>query len=805
MIHGCGPLLVLAGAGSGKTRVLTHRIAHMVQAGLGPDAPAAWPTQILAVTFTNKASREMRERIATLIGEEAAKQLWMGTFHSICVRLLRRDIVHYEEAGGKRWDRNFVIYDETDANALIKDVVKAQGLDDKLYPARSIKHQISELKNAGIDCYQYASNAKDFQSERLAQLYDAYQAGLSQNNALDFDDLLLVMSRLLQQHPQLLSNYHQHFRHLLVDEFQDTNQVQYELVRLLATGLVTHPQGSATQALDFTNRSFTVVGDVDQSIYSWRGANFRILLNFQQQFPTAHLIKLQENYRSTGTILKAANTVIENNTERLPKELKSVKGMGQPIFCYEAADERDEASYVVDKLLQQARHMGKTPNHCCVLYRTNVQSRALEEYLMARGIPYAMVGGLKFYERKEVKDVLAYLTVLFNPADSYRIQRVLNVPKRSIGKKSIEVLEDTASRLGISLFDALKRVHEVPDVKGKAAQGVAQFVQLIERLQTQLAQGARVDELMLALRDISAYDTYLMEDDPATAEERLANLDELVSVARRFYEEQPEGSLGDFLAQMALLSDLDTADSAADKAERLTLMTMHSAKGLEFPLVAVVGLEEGMFPHSRSLANDDQMEEERRLMYVAVTRAEEYLLLSFARRRLVFGDIKYSTPSRFLKEIPPECLTGNFCLDREETGGGRYNRWREGGTGLAADESAGTGRTFGRKSGSSDARKGPAPVEKGYTSTPVWDDSPGKLRVSNKAETLVRQISSRPEPTASVGPLYAVGDKVRHAKFGEGTVAQVLGEGSKVLYNVQFEKLSGKKLIDPRFAPLELL
>jgi DNA helicase-2/ATP-dependent DNA helicase PcrA len=786
---GDGPLLVLAGAGSGKTKVLTHRIASIIGGGVQPQPTTepVWASQVLSVTFTNKAAKEMKVRLGKLIGDAAANEVWMGTFHSVCVRFLRRDIIHYHTQNNRSWKPNFVIYDDAETTAVLKTVLKQFDLDEKLYPPRGIKSQISEIKNKGLDAYAYASTATDFKAERLARLFDAYEAQLAENNALDFDDLLLVTMKLLKQQPELLNNYHQHFKHILVDEYQDTNEVQYELVRLLATGKL---EKALHDEVNWHGRSLTVVGDIDQSIYSWRGANFRILMNFQKDFKTAELIKLEANYRSTETILQAANSVIENNTERLPKVLKSTKGVGQRIYCYEAPDDREEAHFVLDKLLSSAKQANLSPAACAVLYRTNVQSRTLEDLLIARGIPYTMVGGIKFYDRREIKDMVAYLTVLFNPQDSYSVKRVLNAPKRGIGAKTIEAVEAFATQRGISFYESLLHSAENPEVKGKAQKGIADFVAVMEHLKTQLAEGAYIDDLLLTIRNKSGYDVALEAEDPQDTEGRMANLDELQSVVRQFHLDNPEeGTLGDFLAQMSLLSDLD---SATPDEQRITLMTLHAAKGLEFPIVAIVGMEEGLFPHGRSLNSADQMEEERRLMYVGITRAEQVLILSYARRRMVFGELKYAVPSRFLTEIPPQLLTGSYSLDGEasmQTSAGQARGgYHRGGN----DASTATENRY--------RSKGEATFSGGYGSNlPTTAKRPeGKIALPTSMAT------SHTTPTAPVAtaPVFAVGDTVSHAQFGVGSVVQVLGQGEKVLYNVQFEKLSAKKLLDPRYAKL---
>ncbi|XVJ51972.1 MAG: UvrD-helicase domain-containing protein [Vampirovibrio sp.] len=777
--HGAGPLLVLAGAGSGKTSVLTRRIAYLLE-GQGQGLAPVWPSQILSVTFTNKAAKEMRLRLAKLIDPSTAQDVWMGTFHSVCVRLLRRDIVHYTSAFGATWKSNFVIYDEAETLAVIKDILKSKNLDDKLYPPRGIKHQISAIKNQGLDAFDHATGAKDYKAERLSELFTLYEAQMAENNALDFDDLLLITVKLLRQHPALLENYHQHFRHILVDEFQDTNEVQYDLIRMLATGQIHKP----LQPMDWQNRSLTVVGDVDQSIYSWRGANFRICLGFQKDFHGGDLITLQDNYRSTAQILEAANAVIERNSERLPKTLRAVKGTGEKIYCYEATDDRDEAHFVLEKLQDVARRSQKTMNDCAVLYRTNVQSRVIEEFLISRGIPYTMVGGLKFYERREVKDILAYLTVLFNPDDSYSVKRVLNVPRRGIGAKTLEHIEAYAHAQGISFYQALFAADQIPEVKGKARQGIADFVLTMQSVHTAYTAGQSIDEIMFQIRQASGYDKALEAEDPKDEEGRLANLDELLSVARQFHLENPDGEapekLGEFLAQLSLLSDLDTAEQGQNPQERLTLMTMHAAKGLEFPIVAIVGMEEGLFPHNRALNSPDEMEEERRLMYVGVTRAEFFLLLTYARRRMIFGELKYSLPSRFLSEVPRELLTGSFSLDTEASVSFGHSDGGEG------------SRRYGRREEASHRSESRG----GYSSSASRQDGklmPPRLPLSTKSV----------EPKAPEGPVFQVGDRIQHAKFGDGQIVQVLGSGHKLLYNVDFDRLSGKKLLDPRYAKLE--
>ncbi|MDX2085594.1 MAG: 3'-5' exonuclease [Candidatus Melainabacteria bacterium] len=809
---GGGPLLVLAGAGSGKTRVLTRRIAFMLQGGIPGPHRGLMPQEILAVTFTNKAAKEMRERIGHLVGDEIAKALWVGTFHSVCGRILRRDIEHYRSGAGRQWNNRFVIYDTDESQAAIKQVLKAQNLDEKTYQPRMIHSQISQMKNNGLDAYAYGSTATDFKSERLALIMDGYEAVLAENNALDFDDMLLMSVGVLQQNPEVLARYHRQFQHILVDEFQDTNDVQASLVRMLALGTANRTEGDERRSQPgfWHGRSLTVVGDADQSIYSWRGANFRIILNFQKDFPETRVIKLLDNYRSTRNILDVANAIIENNTERLPKDLRSVKGQGQAVTVYEADDDREEAAWIVEQLVQVSRSGAYKPGDCCLLYRTNVQSRLLEEVLMSRGLPYTMIGGLKFYERREIKDVLAYLTVIFNEQDAFSVKRILNVPKRGIGKTTVEKLEQVAQQQGISFYQALRLPDAAGVSAGKTRQALGEFVTVLEALKEDAETIRRVDGLMEQILKRTGYNEALMLEDPTDSEGRLANVEELLNVAKQFHLEQPEGDLADFLTQMALLSDIDSAEPAEN---RFVLMTLHAAKGLEFPVVGISGLEEGLFPHMRALSAPDQMEEERRLMYVGVTRAMDRLYLSYARRRLVFGELKYSTPSRFLREIPADLLTGSYSLDRSASRShSSVDQLRRGGRGAGSTTNR-SNQPEPYASGISASQRALAnntpaarPTGNSFNATP---GSPTKLilpspSASKSSNTLA---TKPPQETSSLatppGSSFAVGDRVVHAKFGVGTVDQVLSSGEKTLYNVQFDRIKGRKLLDPRFAKLD--
>lgn len=759
-----GPALVLAGAGSGKTRVLTHKICHLIESG-------AHPAEILSVTFTNKAAKEMQNRVNNKLGQDLARGMWLGTFHSIAGRILRRDIQQYQAEAGRTWTNQFVIYDESDTVAVVKEALKLCNLDEKLYNPKATRYQISNFKNQLLTPQQYASQGQGYRHEKLAMIYDTYEQLLCRNNALDFDDLLLKVVRLLQTSPELLQRYHRHFQHILVDEFQDTNDSQYEMIRLFSEGCLIQDRDTLDRKVLWNNRSLTVVGDVDQSIYSWRGANFKIILNFQRDFPESELIKLEENYRSTGNILELANAVIENNSERLDKTLIAVRGQGSQIDCYEASDDRDEAYTVVRQFQKLIAEKGLKPGECCVLYRTNAQSRSIEDVLMSLGLPYTVVGGTKFYERREIKDVMAYLTLIFNAQDGYSVKRVINVPKRGIGSTSLQRLEAIGHAEEVSLFEVLQRVEQYPEIPKKAQNAIRQFVTLIQQFQQQLEAGATLDELVVSILEQTGYVDELRKDDPVDDEGRIQNLEEFVNVTKQYLIDNTDGDLAGFLTQMALLSDLDTADA---RENMFVLMTLHAAKGLEYKAVALVGMEEGLFPHSRSNADNAQLEEERRLLYVGITRAEEYLQITYARKRMVFGDIRYSSPSRFLKEMPGHLLNGMYTLDREPRYEDRNN------------------------DGVDDWQR---PAYRG--------NMPGRANERSAAGDSYKPISASellksPKPAAPVN-LLEKGTRVSHPKFGEGTVEQLLGEGQKAIYSIQFDRIAGKKLLDPRFANLEVL
>lgn len=627
-----GPLLVLAGAGSGKTKLLTSRIAYLIQNGVKP-------RNILAVTFTNKAAKEMKERLGNILGENVVKYMWVGTFHGICGRILRENIENYSFQSGKKLDKNFSIYDENDSNAVIKQAIKKLNLDDKVYQPKLVKSVISNAKNKMQDAYTFATFARDFKSQKIASIYEEYENALNNNNAIDFDDMLLLTVKLLEQCKEVRQLYYDRFQHILVDEFQDTNMAQYKLINMLYTNL--EPEIP-------DERSLCVVGDVDQSIYSWRGADYTIILNFQKDFKKTKLIKLEQNYRSTANILNVANAIIENNTERVDKVLYSQKGDGELIDYYEAQDEADEANFIASRIKQDS---GGDYNRYAILYRTNSQSRALEEACMAAGIPYRIYGGLKFYDRKEIKDIIAYLKLIYNPDDSQSFRRIVNVPKRAIGDTTVKALSDFADSKDVSLFEAIKEIEE-SELSPRVQSKLKDFAELILKFKN-AASSYSLQEFVTLVIEKSGYLAELQSQNTPESEADIENLQELVNVAGEFVPEESDNALGEFLQQVALVSDLDGMD---DISNNVTLMTLHSAKGLEFPVVFLAGCDEGVFPHQRTFNIPSEMEEERRLMYVGVTRAEEKLYLSSAKRRQMWGEYKYYNPSRFIDEIPRQLL-----------------------------------------------------------------------------------------------------------------------------------------------------
>ena len=614
-----GPMLIMAGAGSGKTKVLTCRVANLLQKGVRP-------YRILAITFTNKAAAEMRERVNNMSGP-AAKDVWLFTFHAFCARFLRMEIDKLPGYGG-----NFAIYDTADSQNLIKQILKEMNLDDKRFQPSGILSRISNTKNALQDAAAFARQAGDFYEQKVADIYSRYEQKLQLNNALDFDDLLMLSIKLLQENKEVREKYQDRFDYLLVDEYQDTNHAQYLLTKFLAA----------------KHRNICVVGDADQSIYGWRGADIQNIIDFEKDYPDAKVIKLEQNYRSTQIILDAANAVIENNTGRKPKNLWTENKSGADIIYFQAVDERDEARFVIEQLQNLQRTENKKLGDMAILYRTNTQSRIFEEMLIKSGISYNMVGGLKFYERKEIKDIIAYLRVIFNPADSLSLLRIINVPKRGIGDASLAKIQAYAAANNVSLFEAVSNAAAIDGLSSRFVSKLDDLAGIIFELMN-LANEAPVEDLIdRVLRD-TGYLEELENERTPQAQSRIDNLHELISVAQEFAASEEENNLENFLAHVALVSDIDDMELGEDA---ITLMTLHSSKGLEFPVVFLVGMEEGLFPHARTLMDETEIEEERRLCYVGITRAKEKLFLSSTKMRTIYGNTVTYPPSRFLQEIP---------------------------------------------------------------------------------------------------------------------------------------------------------
>lgn len=636
-----GSILVLAGAGSGKTKVLTSRIANLVKSGVSPNS-------ILAVTFTNKAAKEMQARLSVYLGENTVKRMWVGTFHNICGRILRRDLENYKTKDGRKWDNNYVIYDDTDTKTVIKNALKKLNIDEKSFEIKSVKAAISNAKNKMQDAYSYATSARDYYTQKVSEIYYEYERQLVLNNALDFDDMLMLSVNLLKENEEVRKKYSARFEHILVDEFQDTNKAQYDLINML------YP----TDGSKDKTGSLCAVGDVDQSIYSWRGADFKIILNFQNDYQNTKLIKLEQNYRSTGTILKAANKVIENNEERLEKNLYSNKGNGEKISLYEAADDFCESRYIAKKI----ENLNVKKEDIAILYRTNSQSRSIEEALMSYSIPYKIVGGLKFYDRKEIKDIIAYLKLIYNHNDSQALKRIINEPKRGLGDTTINKISQWADEREISIYQALKHLDEIEEINAGTKAKLQNFYATIEAI-TSVQNDYILSEYVNYILETTGYSPALRQEDSIENQSRLENLQEFINVVKEFEQddftldsEDDLGMLGNFLSQVALVSDID---EIKDEESSVTLMTLHAAKGLEFPVVFMAGMEDGIFPHGRSIGfggSKTELEEERRLMYVGITRAKEKLFLTHAQRRRVFGNYQTNPKSRFLDEIPPELI-----------------------------------------------------------------------------------------------------------------------------------------------------
>ncbi len=818
-----GPLLILAGAGSGKTKVLTTRIAYMIKQGVKPQ-------NILAVTFTNKAAKEMKARLGSMIGENTVKYMWVGTFHGICGRILRENIDRYSFPSGKKLDKNFTIYDDNDTNAVLKQAIKKLNLDDKIYQPKLVKSVISNAKNKMQDAYTFATFARDFKSQKIAAIYEEYENTLNNNNAIDFDDMLMLTVKLLDHNTEIRTHYYERFKHIMVDEYQDTNLAQYNLVNMLYTNKLAEVP---------PERSLCVVGDVDQSIYSWRGADYTIIMNFQKDFKNTKLIKLEQNYRSTANILNVANAIIENNTERVDKVLYSNKGEGELIDYFEAQDEADEANFIVSRIKQDS---GGNYNQYAILYRTNSQSRSIEEACMAAGVPYRIYGGLKFYDRKEIKDVIAYLKLIYNTDDSQSFRRIVNVPKRSIGDTTLKRLQDFADREDISLFAAAQRIQEDNEIPPRTRAKITDFVNLITKFKEAIPN-YNLREFVTLVIEKSGYLAELQLQNTPEAEADIENLQELVNVAEEFVPEEEDNVLGEFLAQVALVSDIDNMDTIANN---VTLMTLHAAKGLEFPVVFMAGLDEGIFPHLRSLNVPSEMEEERRLMYVGVTRAEEKLYLTSAKRRQMWGEFKYYNPSRFIEEIPRQLLnmisfegstsdssTFRNAVSKAKTGKSDYSY-----SAAQADSygyikpSSGFGKGFVAPTKGLSTNTSPKKSSYGYEPpkrtpqrTILVKSKANKERDEQKVQEFLkdnaikrmleekrqkeqqqaleaREREHAIEGSSTVEYVFNVGERVFHDKLGIGHITDVIKVGDSMMYTIDFGK-QGKKAMDAAYARLK--
>ena len=710
--HTEGPLLILAGAGSGKTKVLTVRIAYLLAQGVNP-------YEILAITFTNKAAKEMKSRVEGLVGD-VANRIWLSTFHSFCAKFLRFELDNF-----LGYNSNFTIYDTSDSQVVIKAALKALNLDDKYYPVGAMISAISDAKNKLMFASDYRKQARDFYQQKVADVYEYYERELRKNNALDFDDLLLVAVKLLQSNAAVLDKYSKRFKYVMIDEYQDTNHAQYLLAYLLSSHW----------------KNIAVVGDADQSIYAWRGADIQNILDFEKDYPNCTSIKLEQNYRSTKIILDAANAVIDNNEGRPEKNLWTDKVEGAKIQHFTAQSEHEEAAFIGDTIVKKHDIHGVPYGDMAILYRTNAQSRVLEEALIKRALPYTMVGGTKFYDRKEIKDVLAYLRVLYNPFDDLSLLRIINVPKRSIGATTVSKLQDYARENGTSLFMTLTQLHLVNTIKGKTKEKLEEFGILIFTLVAEMDDKSVLD-ILEAILDRTGYLAQLEESTDPQDQARAENIGELLSVAKDFQDTNPTGTVEDFLEQVALVNDVDSFEQEESK---VTLMTLHAAKGLEFPIVFLGGLEEGLFPHSRTLMNPEEIEEERRLAYVGITRAEKELYISNATTRTVFGRTSSYLPSRFIDEIPAELVDSLRAKRR------------------------------------------------------IPDDiKPTVPRHMSVASRPVTKPIIRNEVIAD----WKVGDTAIHSKWGNGKVVNVSGEGAGMKLTIEFPT-QGVRVVMAKFAPVK--
>ena len=740
-----GPCLVIAGAGSGKTKVLTHKIAYLIS------EKNVKPYNILAITFTNKAASEMKQRVEKIVGD-VAQEMWMGTFHSICVRILRRFI---DRIG---FDTSFLIFDTSDQKTVVKECLKALNIDDKTFSDRSVLSEISNAKNEMLTPKAYqAKYSGEFRKEKIGQVYELYQKRLRENNAIDFDDIINYTIDILSENPDVLQYYTEKFKYVLVDEYQDTNKAQFTLVTILASRY----------------GNITVVGDNDQGIYSFRGADISNILNFEKDFPGTKIIKLEQNYRCTGNILKAANAVIKHNENKYEKKLWTENEEGSLPCLYQAEDEYDEANYVVKQIEHLKTEEYLKPKDFVILYRMNAQSRAIEDILRRENIPYKIVGGLKFYERKEIKDTIAYLRLIHNTSDNLSLKRIINEPKRGIGKTSLDKIQEISDRTGTSMYEIIKHAEEFDLNRVKA--NAEEFINLIEELRLK-KQELSISELLKEVLNKSGYTRALELENTVEAETRMQNLEEFLTVAIEFEEESADNTLPEFLESITLSSDVDEMQ---DEDNTVTLMTLHSAKGLEFPVVFLVGMEEGIFPGYKSIGEPKELEEERRLFYVGITRAKQFLHLTCAKHRTIFGSTSYNAVSRFIKEIPDNLLDGVVNNDQEEKFNDMSYNWEYGKT------SAGKVTTY------------------------KFDEAKNEIKQKatyqfRTAESFLSSLSQKQANSGVDITKYKEGMRIYHKKFGEGIIQKIEAEGDDYKLDIQFDK-SGHKRLMAKFANLEII
>lgn len=761
-----GPCLVIAGAGSGKTKVLTHKIAYLLQ------EKNVLPWNILAITFTNKAANEMKERIELLVGDKA-KDMWVGTFHSICVRILRKFI---DRIG---FDSSFIIFDSSDQKTLVKRCLKELDIDEKILNDRSCLSEISNAKNDMLEPDAYSAKVHgDYRREKIAEVYEMYQKRLKENNAIDFDDIINYTIKILLENVDVLQYYSDKFKYILVDEYQDTNKSQFTLVTLLAS----------------KNGNITAVGDNDQGIYSFRGADIANILNFEKDFPGTKIIKLEQNYRCTGNILNIANAIIKNNEVKYEKKLWTENGEGELPEVYCSDNEYDEGKYIVDKIEELRKKNNYKYSDFAVLYRMNTQSRAIEEILRREALPYKIVGGLKFYERKEIKDIISYLRLVQNPSDNLSLNRIINEPKRGIGKTSLEAVEQTAEQTGTSMYEVIKNAQSYG--LNRVYTNSREFINCMEEFMVQ-KDNLKISELIQKILRDTGYTKALETENTIEAENRIANLEEFLNVATEFEEESAENTLSEFLEGITLSSDLDNVEETEDS---VTLMTLHSAKGLEFPVVFLVGMEEGVFPGFKSIGEDKDIEEERRLCYVGVTRAREKLFLTRSKQRTTFGSTSFNQPSRFLKEIPAEMVDGY----EEAMGSGiTYEKSSFGDSGYSWSYGS-------RNNGNIKSYKIQEPQYATSASNIFGSRNNNEKTSENSgygfrtAESFLNNLNKKNQSKDVDLSQYQAGTKVYHKKFGEGIINYVEPEGDDLKVDINFDKFGHKRLM-AKFANLEII